>query len=84
MPGNNNTRKSNNNRNKNKTTKNNNNNKSCYSNNSNAEGLTVGQLKAKLEGVPNKTPVYHVEFGGLTRSRSAYLDDHNRFTIDSD
>lgn len=84
---NNNNTTNNNKANNNKSRRNNNNsnnNKSRYSNNSNAEGLTVGQLKEKLEGVPNKTPVYHVEFGGLTRSHSAYLDDKNRFTIDSD
>ncbi len=38
------------------------------------DGLTVGQLREALNGVADETPVYHVEFGGLTRSTSASLD----------
>ncbi len=57
-----------------------NNNNSNNSNN-NASGLTVGELKKAIKDLADKTPVYHVEFGGITRSNEVEVEKKKRVII---
>ncbi len=43
-------------------------------NNNNTSGLTVSQLKEVIKDLPGETPVFHVEFGGITRSQDATVE----------